>query len=110
MPNIYNIKTNEIEEFISYHNTDKLIMFFRQDCLACKLQIEDIKKLSEIYKDNVEYAICDIQGKNKFCINNNIIHVPILHLYKDNKLYKQIESKQTYDFLQEEIKLINESK
>ena len=107
MSNIYNIKTSEIKDFISYHNTNKLIMFYRQDCLACKLQIEDIKKLSELYKDNIEYAICDIQGKSKFCINNNIIHVPTIHIYKGNKLDKQIESKQTYDLLEKEIILIN---
>ena len=103
MSNIYKIKTSEIEDFISYNNTNKLIMFYRQDCLSCKLQIEDINKLSDLYKNNIEYAICDIQGKNKFCINNNIIHVPTIHLYKNNQLVKQIESKQKYDLLEKDI-------
>lgn len=106
MTNIYKIKTNEIKDFVSFHNTNKLIVFYRQDCLPCKLQIEDIKKLSELYKDNIEYAICDIQGKSKFCIDNNIINVPTIHIYKNNKLDKQIESRQTYDFLQDLIKKI----
>ena len=103
MSNIYKINTNDLKDFISYNNTNKLIMFYRQDCIACKIEIEDIKKISEIYKDNIEYAICDIQGKSKFCINNNIIHVPTIHLYKNSELIKQIESIQTYDFLEKEI-------
>ena len=83
MPNIYKVKTNKIEDFISYNNTKKLIMYYRQNYLSCQLQIEDIQKLSEIYKENIEYAICDIQGKSKFCINNNIIHVPTIHIYRN---------------------------
>ena len=103
MSNIYKINTNDLKDFISYNNTNKLIMFYRQDCIACKIEIEDIKKISEIYKDNIEYAICDIQGKSKFCINNNIIHVPTIHLYKNSELIKQIESIQTYYLLEKEI-------
>ena len=107
MSNIYKINTSDLKDFISYNNTNKLIMFYRQDCIACKIEIEDIKKLSEIYKDNIEYAICDIQGKSKFCISNNIIHVPTIHIYSNNELVKQIESRQTYDSLEKEIISIN---
>lgn len=70
---------------------------------SCKLEIEDIKELSQIYKDNIEYAICDIKGENKFCINNDIINVPTIHIYKNKELYKKIESRQTYDILKKEI-------
>ena len=103
MSNIYKIKTNDINEFVKYNSTNKLILFYKQDCLACKLQLEDIKKLSEIYKENIEYAICDVQGQNKFCIHNKIIHVPVIQLYKDGKLIKQLESRQQYDTLENEI-------
>lgn len=106
MSNIYNVKTDDIKDFVSYHNTNKLIMFYKQNCLSCKVELKDIKKLSELYKDNIEYAICDIQGKSKFCIKNKIINVPTIQIYKNRKLYKQIESRQTYDLLKEEIESI----
>ena len=106
MSNIYKIKTKDIDEFITYNNTSKLILFYKQDCLACKLQLEDIKKISELYKENIEYAICDTQGETKYCIKHKIIHVPTIQIYKDNKLYKQLESRQQYDSLIKEITIM----
>lgn len=84
--NIYKIKTNELNDFISYNGTDKLIVFYKQGCPFCKMQIDCIRDIADKYKDRINCAICDVTGKTKFIINNSITGLPTIHIYKNNQL------------------------
>ncbi|MDO4940119.1 MAG: thioredoxin family protein [Erysipelotrichaceae bacterium] len=103
MANIYKIEDIDIEEFIGYHNTKKVILYYKQDCVFCKMQIDDLDRFASTYKDNIEYAICDIKGKSKFCVSNGIDAYPTIQIYDDGKLIKQFDAYHSYDELVKEI-------
>lgn len=103
MSNIFNINDNDLNDFINFNNVNKVIVFYKQDCALCKLQIQDLDKLANLYNSNIDFAICDIENKKKFCLNNNIITLPTTQIYKDKVLIKQYNSLQTYDELLKEI-------
>ena len=84
--NIFKIKTNELKDFLDYNSSDKLIVFYKQDCLFCKIQIDDIQNIAPKYQDKMNFAICDVTSKTKFCIENDIIGLPTIHIYSKNKL------------------------
>lgn len=107
MSNIYKIKDKELNDFISYNNTNKVILYYKQNCIFCKAEIEDLNKLVKIYNNNIDYAICDVTNCKKFCLNQDIIRVPVIQIYKDLKLVNQIVARQPYDVLEKEINNIN---
>lgn len=105
--NIYAIKTNELNDFIGYNKPIKLIMFYKQDCPFCKIQLEEIRNIAPKYQDKINCAICDVTGKTKFCIDNDIVGLPTIHIYNNNKLVfvngSYIESNKLIDALKENI-------
>lgn len=103
MSNLYKIREEEIDEFVSDHNTKKVILYYKQDCVFCKKQIIDLNDLAGIYKEGIEYAICDINNKIKYFINKGIVSLPTIQIYENGNMIKQFDSYYPYDSLKEEI-------
>ena len=104
MSNIYKIKDKQLDDFISFNDTNKIILFYKQNCMFCKGEIADLDKLANIYKDNIDYAICDITNARKFCINNNLFSFPTIQIYKNKEVIKQIVARKPIEELEKEIK------
>lgn len=106
MSNIYKIKDKQLNDFIIFNDTNKIVLFYKQNCMFCKGGIADLDKLANIYKDNIDYAICDITNARKFCINNKLFKFPTIQIYKNKELLKQIEGRKPIEELENEIKSI----
>lgn len=102
MSNIYKINIKDINNFLSHNNTNKVILFYKQDCVYCKSEINDLNIIANTHKE-YEYAIVDITNNIKYCLENNIIKVPTIHIYKDNKLIKQIDERLPIEELETNI-------
>lgn len=107
MSNIYKIKETDIQEFLSYNNTNKVILFYKQNCVFCKIQIDDLNKIANTYKENIDYAIVDVTNKRKYCLENDIVYLPTIHMYRGTNLQTNIHSYQEYDELLKLIKEVN---
>lgn len=106
MSNIYKIKVKQLNDFISFNDTNKIVLFYKQNCMFCKGEIADLNKLADIYKDNIDYAICDITNARKFCIDNGLFSLPTIHIYKNKELLKQIVARKPIEELENKIKSI----
>lgn len=84
--NVFSIRANQLEDFVSVNDTAKLIVFYKQDCPFCKIQINDVRTLALKYRDRVNCAICDIEGETDFCKNNGILSVPAIRIYSKGQL------------------------
>lgn len=102
--NIYSISDTDFDEFITYRNTNKVILFYKTDCLACKVQLNDLRKLSKAYSNNINCGICDVSKLKRFAIDHDVIALPTLHIYKDKKLVYTHTGFLPYDELENEIK------
>lgn len=101
--NIYLIKCDEYNTFLSCDNLKKVIVFYRKDCKYCSQQIENLRKLAKEYYENVEYAICDVTGNIKFCINNDIVSLPTTKMYVNNKLVCSYDASFDFESLKEKV-------
>lgn len=105
MTNIYKINDTDLEEFLAYRSTIKVVLYYKQECEFCKAQIVDLNNLANTYHEGIEYALCDIARKTKFCLKNNITSIPTIQIYENNKLVKQFEAYQPYSELEKAISL-----
>lgn len=107
MSNIYSILETDLNDFIKYNNTNKIIVFYKQDCLYCKLLINDLNKLANTYNQNIEYAIIDLTNKKHYCLDHNIITFPTTYVYKDGELLYKLDKYVKHEVLEEIIKNLN---
>lgn len=104
--NIYSITDKDYDSFIDYQNTNKVIVFYKKDCIFCKLQLDDLRKLAKLYNNNINYAICDVTKLKRFSIDHNILSLPTVHIYKNGELIHNHSGYLSYDELEFIIKEI----
>ena len=85
MSNIITVDDKQFEAEVTRSEKPVLALFKSEWCPSCKRLTPVVEKVSDGYKDSIKFALIDIVSNAKTTVDNNVLAIPTLILFKGGK-------------------------
>ncbi|MCX8095817.1 MAG: thioredoxin domain-containing protein [Caldisericia bacterium] len=103
---IKKLNEKEFEEKILNKNGLKIVKFTADWCYPCKIIEPHLVKLEKIYNGEIEFYEIDVEENNNIASKYDIVNIPTLLVFKDNKVIGSIVGALNFESLKKEIEEI----
>lgn len=93
----------EFEEKVLNNKGIKVVKFTADWCYPCKVIEPHLVKLQKLYNGEIEFYEVDVEENNELASKYDIVNIPTLLVFKENKVIGSIVGALNFGSLKKEI-------
>lgn len=93
----------EFEEKVLDNKGVKVVKFTADWCYPCKVIEPHLVKLEKLYNGEIEFYEVDVEENNELASKYDIVNIPTLLVFKQNKVIGSIVGALNFESLKKEI-------